>query len=604
MNPAMESNNLTLKTITELLGYNFYIPEYQRGYRWTKHNVQQLLDDIWEYRTKGTANSFYCLQPVVVKKTEWTNEQGDNLQGYELIDGQQRLTTLHRIITYLMLEHLRSDNLLEDYGKERYNVFYKTRPESKEFLLGDAENHTKPDLSYMSDAYQTIRNWFEDVAKGFTRGDKNKFLDVLLPPQNDAEWSVKLIWYEVKNNANTGDQQNSMEIFTRLNRGKIPLTSAELIKAMFVNSKSFADKSVEEKVRRRTELIQIWDEIEISLNDLKFWSFITNKQRDSYTSKIELLFDILTGKKEKHIDPLFSFIHFFSSNETGDSLWQKWIEVEELYKTLKHWYNNKNLYHKVGYLIVAGYSIQNLIEKMQKCRKAEFDRKLDYLIAETIPDNWHELNYQNTADVQKISHLLLLHNLEITRCNNNQNDFFPFEEYKKMNRSLEHIHAQNAEGIDPNKREQWTDWLKEHLNVLKGRPDKTDGITQLINETEEKLPNLTYQSFKPLSQKILVYFNADGNNNNGFMHRIENLALLSLENNIALSHSAFDVKRRKLVDMDKNGDFIPVATRRIFLKYYADEDEPNHTLWTSKDRNNYQLDLQVYFQPYLSLKTI
>ncbi len=97
----MPENQINLKTITELLGMNFYIPEYQRGYRWTNDNVTQLLDDIWEYRNKGKAHTFYCLQPVVVKKASWQDVQGKYVEGYELIDGQQRLTTLHRIITYL-----------------------------------------------------------------------------------------------------------------------------------------------------------------------------------------------------------------------------------------------------------------------------------------------------------------------------------------------------------------------------------------------------------------------------------------------------------------------------------------------------------------------
>ena len=47
---SKQENQIILKTITELLGLNFYIPDYQRGYRWTSHNVSQLLNDVWEYR--------------------------------------------------------------------------------------------------------------------------------------------------------------------------------------------------------------------------------------------------------------------------------------------------------------------------------------------------------------------------------------------------------------------------------------------------------------------------------------------------------------------------------------------------------------------------
>lgn len=74
-------NNIILETkfVADIRG-SFYIPSYQRGYRWSETEVVRLLDDIYQNGKKN-----YCLQPVVVRK------KGDQ---YELIDGQQRLTTL------------------------------------------------------------------------------------------------------------------------------------------------------------------------------------------------------------------------------------------------------------------------------------------------------------------------------------------------------------------------------------------------------------------------------------------------------------------------------------------------------------------------------
>ena len=58
----MESNTnkLVLKTIHELLGEKFYIPAYQRGYRWTKLQVKELLDDIWEFSQKNGGKARLC----------------------------------------------------------------------------------------------------------------------------------------------------------------------------------------------------------------------------------------------------------------------------------------------------------------------------------------------------------------------------------------------------------------------------------------------------------------------------------------------------------------------------------------------------------------
>ena len=70
-----------LKTINDLENLNFYIPNYQRGYRWGKIEVNALLQDILDfYQTDRNKESFYCLQPIVVKK---------DFKKYKVIDGQQ-----------------------------------------------------------------------------------------------------------------------------------------------------------------------------------------------------------------------------------------------------------------------------------------------------------------------------------------------------------------------------------------------------------------------------------------------------------------------------------------------------------------------------------
>lgn len=89
------STNIILETkfVADISG-SFYIPSYQRGYRWSETEVVRLLDDIYQNGKKN-----YCLQPVVVRKKE---------DQYELIDGQQRLTTLYLMVfTEMMMIALR-----------------------------------------------------------------------------------------------------------------------------------------------------------------------------------------------------------------------------------------------------------------------------------------------------------------------------------------------------------------------------------------------------------------------------------------------------------------------------------------------------------------
>ena len=65
---VMNTNNLKLMAIPQLKGKHFFIPDYQRGYKWEKDQVYALLRDLWRYFKSGIKQDFYCLQPIVVKE--------------------------------------------------------------------------------------------------------------------------------------------------------------------------------------------------------------------------------------------------------------------------------------------------------------------------------------------------------------------------------------------------------------------------------------------------------------------------------------------------------------------------------------------------------
>ena len=208
------SKNLIFKTINDLLGENFHIPYYQRGYRWTNHQVTDLLNDIWTFANRqGKNKEFYCLQPIVVKSMNWM-DKGENVSGWEIIDGQQRLTTIYIILSYIAKEYLKVDSLLEDYGREIFSIKYETRPGSEIFIKDISDDRTNIDYYHMWLAYNTIKEWFTNGEVIRDRNDREKFLTTILGKADD-ESSVQVIWYEVEQNA------NSIELFTRLNIGKI-----------------------------------------------------------------------------------------------------------------------------------------------------------------------------------------------------------------------------------------------------------------------------------------------------------------------------------------------------------------------------------------------
>ena len=126
-------SELMLKSVYDLLDKNYFIPSYQRGYRWEKRQIQDLLEDFYSFarKTNKSNGSFYCLQPIVVKKcdeaTKTTNglqSELDNNEWYEVIDGQQRLTSIYLLLRYLI--DTDRHNLYSNCGKHLFRLSYQT----------------------------------------------------------------------------------------------------------------------------------------------------------------------------------------------------------------------------------------------------------------------------------------------------------------------------------------------------------------------------------------------------------------------------------------------------------------------------------------------
>lgn len=108
------------KRIEELKGMKFNVPSYQRGYRWTKHEVTTLLEDLYNHDSKLK----YCLQPLIVKKVSENT--------YDVVDGQQRLTTIFIFLKFMSAEFGSSRRRSNQY--EFFELAYETREKSSRYL--------------------------------------------------------------------------------------------------------------------------------------------------------------------------------------------------------------------------------------------------------------------------------------------------------------------------------------------------------------------------------------------------------------------------------------------------------------------------------------
>ncbi len=563
----MSCINLTTKLVGEITG-DFIVPSYQRGYRW-KEEVQMLLDDINEIPDGDN----YCLQPIVVKKI-------DNNK-YELIDGQQRLTTLFLILGYI--------RTFRPKLPKKYDIDYEIREDSKSFLSQiDYDNICAApkniDEYFINEAVKTIKHWFDNSE------DADNTANLIANKLNNK---VSVIWYEVN------DTEDAISLFTRLNIGRIPLTNAELVKAIFLSRNNGIDE------RYQLEISTQWDNIEKEFNDERFWYFVTNKKAEDFPTRIELLFDLMADKADGDRERLRTFFYFLNQAKSGKYRNNKitlWNGIIETFQRLKEWFNNAELYHKIGYLIaVKEKSLHDLIKESSEKGKDDFKLSLNQYIAHSIdfkqPDGYRELSYD--SEYQRIEKLLLLFNVESVVQNGDKSMRFPFDKHKNKNGgwSLEHIHAQQSEGLDS--KALWNEWLDLHVQSLKNID--AEKYEALIIEIESRdRDNVNRQEFDKLFEKVIQALELE-QNADSYIHLLENMALLGKFDNSALNNSTFDVKRDKILEMDKNGDYIPICTRRVFLKYYTSSGETQLHFWGKADRKAYLEAMNATLKPYLSI---
>lgn len=568
----MNEIKLEAKIVGDIKGV-FRVPSYQRGYRWGREEVLRLLDDIYGIFDKDTQVARnYCLQPIVVKKDG---------AAYDLIDGQQRLTTIYLIYKYMSV--FSHGFLIQE---PKFSLTYATRDKSAKFLeTMDMElREDNIDFWFMANAYETIEEWFgsQGMEISVVMRDFNAFLAK----------NVKVIWYEVGES-----EKDAIALFERLNIGKIALTSAELVKAMFLSR----DENEEMDKEKQEEISLQWDNMEKELHKEALWYFLTNNYGQEYQTRIDLLLDLIAGKTEASRDKYFTFFEFDKRSKT-EKLADIWLKIMHTFLILKDWFGNHELYHKVGYLIASQTkSLADIYLASKKKTKREFMGLLDSFIRESIDieKNYGELSYDKPNEYTQISKLLLLFNVESVRQNGERTQWFPFDKFKyadngKVAWSLEHIHAQQSEGMK--KQEEWKEWLELHLSsvlAIGGHEELAVKIQETLNEKK-----IEGEEFKKLQNEVFEMMSVQGNVE--YLHSISNLALLNSNGNAALSNSTFDVKRNVIIKMDKKGEFIPFCTKMAFLKYYTPSEKNQLHFWGQPDREAYVKAINQVLREYLN----
>lgn len=597
----MQDNALMLKPINDLLDKEFYIPAYQRGYRWTKRQVTDLLEDIKEFQQQvenstNAKDKFYCLQPIVVK------EHGDK---WEIVDGQQRLTTIHIILTCLK-------EILPLVGKSRYQISYETRTDSSDFLANINEDQAEDNIDFFHivEAKKAVDEWFKD------KGNYRIQLIQTLLNEDEIGKNVKVIWYEL------GEHENATEVFTRLNMGKIPLVNAELVKALFLKSSNFIDnnQSIKEQNKsirlEQVKISQEWDSIEKNLQDDAFWYFISNE--NIKTNRIEFILQLraLEFKNSQNIidnDKFKTFIQFnewFVNDQVDIS--NEWLKVKKVFMTLEEWFNDRTLFHLIGYLVSQNISISEIFKLSSNSKgKKDFHQrlikrilhlifsvKIDNVLSHsnlrnTIDNYLAELSYE-TSTTNNLRQILLLFNIASLLNNPDSNARFQFEKFKLDQWDIEHIRSVSSEIPESKeKQEQWLEQVIEYIsdNNTLAEPDLLPpndvAEAQLIKTQAINLcsTSLTKDQFKDIYDRVIKLY--DPHSNDEVDSSIGNLTLLDSSTNRSYKNAIFPIKRKRIIELDKQATYVPLCTKNVFLKYYS-KNVDKMLYWGKKDSEDYQ----------------
>ncbi len=551
----------------------FYIPAYQRGYKWgsdANGAVSVLLSDLkeaFEAKENGLRNEYY-LQYVTVKKKE-----PDLL---EVIDGQQRLTTLSIILSafsvLLESENLAKDKLVYAIRSNFFDSHIYSAEDLKllisqdwEGLIGSDSSLDRQDIYYLFTAAQKVFNFLnKEVEK-----EKYSLLYSFLLQD------VMLIVNSVESHV------SSETVFRNLNSNQVPLTEAELVKGYLItkigrNGNSKSKTHFREILELRANLGRKWDEMSAWCNrvDIKSFYFSKGEGMEGLLTLTAMMLSegknaLKKGKKEDF--HLFNFYHRLEDTEMAYML------LKENFEKLLDWYGRTDIYNLVGYCRFVKGNTNNNLNFLKELLEEKDLKGLFKLLEATktslLPDgDVRTLKYGGDED--QLIHAVLLELNVFPKGINYRFDFYRFDQ---ENWTLEHIFPQSPEG----KKYILTAEQRELVLNMLG-PDVASEVKEVLikeSRTEEE-KKLYYDALKGI----------------GMLDSIGNMCLLTGPDNSSNGNLFFKEKRNNVLRLIQKGSFLPKHTFDVFSKMIDSLENSDLGMWTRDDIKGHQNFISSSFQ--------
>ena len=467
-----------------LQGKTYSIPPYQRGYKWDTKDIERLLKDINEFSPNEDLNLFYCLQNITLVESQ-------DSKTFNVVDGQQRLTTLTVILSYLNEYELINEKL-------QYNVRKETEEFLKEYIFKPNElkniqnweqflentsikgkDYDYQDVFYLFNAYKAIQTWFETYPNSVT-AMKDKILN-----------HVKLI-------VNLPKNIEEQELFENLNGKRVPLDGADLIRALIITrvaKKEIGD--IDDSIKQNVLINERRVKIGLMLDRINHWWADENKKNyfHQFTkeSKVPDEESISFNDVTYPINHLYKLyvlaygdgvldMEFFEKKVIEDGFLD---ELQLLQRTMENWYNDKELYHLILFTSIYArekikeepvLSFKELLHQWKKLYRKDFIRFLKKRIASTEvfndlikqserckEENEKTAFLENWYDNKLITVSVLLDIISILSSNST---CLPARHFKAYKEDLEHIFPQTPVGDRIKDKIKQTQILKEYIDII------------------------------------------------------------------------------------------------------------------------------------------
>ena len=594
-------------SIGELMdGRYLFVPDYQRGYRWTEQQVQDLLHDLITFIDEKNERDFYSLQPIIVRKMP-KEEYGralDSMEAqnalekgvWEIVDGQQRLTTLLILYRFLMHELNKTDEKLQQDGKELYKILYQTRRDTESFLrlIGTNSNtdevtQSNVDFFCMDRAYRTIKSYIygeglklSKKAEGSVDNENWELFRLLNGKVGAEQGSVQVMWYQLPEDGGP----NVVREFQKINSGKIRLTDAELIKALLLRKRNFDEYSA---TTQQDQCALEWEQIENRLCDEAFWGFLHRCRGESPqpANRIDFIFELIYRYENRGnideaalVDPRKSVVfRYFSSKLDKESSRNVWKDVRNIFWLLEDWFNDPIIYNLIGLLTSFGVDVVSHVIALKNIEagRGTHDEFIGYLqkcVSQHISANAN-LMYgdRKVKDTLLAMNIAWLNRLCKQRNTGDRSMYkFPFAAFSSTNWDIEHIASYHDTKLDGKEGKDWVQQAMDDLDGLLTDEEKTrlqnqDDVSKQIEWLQERMKEREYTE--------------DEKNDIG------NLTLLDSSTNRSYGNALFCTKRRYIMQRIKDGQFVPPLTQYVFFKLF-DEKGTNRSYWTREDMEKYK----------------